>query len=52
MLIRVLVVDDQDPFRQAAAEVIAATETFALVGTAASGEESLDAVGQLALTWF
>lgn len=41
---RVLVVDDQEPFRSAAATVIAATEGFELVGTAIDGATSLAAV--------
>lgn len=46
--VRVLVVDDQEPFRRAAADVIASTTTFVLVGTAVTGEESLEAVARLA----
>jgi len=40
-VVQVLVVDDQEPFRQAAAAVIAATVGFAVAGVVASGEESL-----------
>ena len=47
MTVRVLVVDDQEPFRTAAAAVVAATDGFELVGSAASGEASLVAVAEL-----
>lgn len=40
--VSVLVVDDQPAFRQAMATVVAATDGFVLVGTAASGEEALE----------
>jgi DNA-binding NarL/FixJ family response regulator len=46
--VRVLVVDDQEPFRRAMAAVVEATEGFVLAGSAATGEESLVAVGDLA----
>lgn len=39
--VRVLVVDDQEPFRRAAGALISATEGFVLVGDAVDGEESL-----------
>ena len=42
--ISVLVVDDQEPFRQAVAGVVEATHGFALVGSVASGEDALAAV--------
>jgi CheY-like chemotaxis protein len=42
--VRVLVVDDQAPFRQAAAAVVAAVEGFELVGTADTGEAAVAAV--------
>ena len=42
--VRVVVVDDQEPFRRAAAAVLHASEGFELVGYAADGEESLTAV--------
>jgi DNA-binding NarL/FixJ family response regulator len=45
--VRVLVVDDQEPFRMAAAAVVAATDGFELVGSVASGEASLAAVAEL-----
>ncbi len=47
MTVRVLVVDDQEPFRLAAAAVVAATDGFQLVGSADSGEASLAAVAEL-----
>jgi two-component system invasion response regulator UvrY len=43
----VLVVDDQEQFRGAVREVVAAVPGFALVGEAASGEEAVAAVGSL-----
>lgn len=42
--VRVLVVDDQEPFRRAAGAMIVATDGFVLAGVAADGEESLRAV--------
>jgi DNA-binding NarL/FixJ family response regulator len=45
--VRVLVVDDQEPFRRAIAAVVSETEGFVVVGSAASGEDSLDAVVRL-----
>jgi len=45
--VRVLIVDDQKPFRDVAARVVAATEPFVVVGAVATGEEALDAVPQL-----
>jgi DNA-binding NarL/FixJ family response regulator len=39
--VRVLVVDDQAPFRHAMRSVVEETEGFEVVGEAASGEESL-----------
>ena len=47
MSVRVLVVDDQEPFRQAAAAVIAAADGFQLVGAAATGEASLEVLDAL-----
>ena len=46
--VRVLTVDDQRPFRVAAAAVVRRTPGFELVGEAASGEEALVAVAELA----
>jgi DNA-binding NarL/FixJ family response regulator len=45
--VRVLVVDDQEPFRRAMQAVVDATSGFAVVGTAASGEESIEVAGDL-----
>ena len=47
MSVRVLVVDDQEPFRLAAAAVVTATAGFELVGSAITGEASLAAVDEL-----
>jgi len=41
MTVRVLIVDDQEPFRRAMAAVVEETEGFTVVGTATTGEESL-----------
>jgi two-component system, NarL family, invasion response regulator UvrY len=40
--VRVLVADDQVPFRRAARSLIAATDGFELVGEAASGEQAVE----------
>jgi DNA-binding NarL/FixJ family response regulator len=48
MAVRVLVVDDQRPFRVAASAVLRRTSGFELVGEAASGEEALQQVAELA----
>jgi CheY-like chemotaxis protein len=45
--VRVLVVDDQEPFRRAMSAVVEETDGFVVVGSATSGEESLDAVATL-----
>jgi CheY-like chemotaxis protein len=45
--VRVLVVDDQEPFRRAIAAVVAETDGFVVVASTASGEESLAAVMRL-----
>ncbi|MGY1694755.1 MULTISPECIES: response regulator [unclassified Geodermatophilus] len=42
--VRVLVVDDQEPFRRAAGAVVSAVEEFELVGAVDSGEAAVDAV--------
>jgi DNA-binding NarL/FixJ family response regulator len=47
MPVRVLVVDDQEPFRLAAAAVIASTDGFELVGSAVTGEASVVAAEEL-----
>jgi DNA-binding NarL/FixJ family response regulator len=41
--VRVLIVDDQEPFRRAAADVFARTPGFVTVAEAASGEEAIEA---------
>jgi DNA-binding NarL/FixJ family response regulator len=45
--VRVLIVDDQAPFRLAAEQVIEATGGFEVVGAVASGEASVDAARAL-----
>jgi two-component system response regulator AlgR len=45
--VRVLVVDDQEPYRRAMAAVVDATEGFLVVGAVGTGEESLVAATQL-----
>jgi two-component system, NarL family, invasion response regulator UvrY len=45
--VRVLVVDDQAPFRRAARAVLDATSGFELVAEAASGEEAVDLAASL-----
>ena len=47
MTVRVLIVDDQEPFRMAATMVVEATEGFEVVGQAESGEESVDMAREL-----
>jgi CheY-like chemotaxis protein len=46
--VRVLVVDDQRPFREAAKHVVAATDGFEVVGQAESGEEAVELAAALA----
>lgn len=46
--VTVLVVDDQAPFRRAAAAVVGATAGFDIVGEAESGEAAVEAVDRLA----
>ena len=41
-VVRVLVVDDQAPFRQAARAVVSVTEGFEVVGEAITGEEAVE----------
>ncbi|HSS68694.1 MAG TPA: response regulator transcription factor [Nocardioidaceae bacterium] len=45
--VRVLIVDDQEPFRRAMAAVVDETDGFVVVGSATSGEESLTAADEL-----
>jgi two-component system invasion response regulator UvrY len=46
-VVKVLIVDDQPPFRLAARTVIRRAEGFELVGEAASGEEAVERVAEL-----
>ena len=46
-MVRVLLVDDQEPFLRAMAAVVAETPGFEVVGRAASGEEALDLAATL-----
>ncbi len=45
--VSVLIVDDQAPFRRAAAAVVRVTGGFEVVGEAGSGEEAVDLAGSL-----
>jgi DNA-binding NarL/FixJ family response regulator len=45
--VRVLIVDDQEPFRSAARLVIEMTEGFEVAGEAADGEEAIELTGEL-----
>jgi two-component system invasion response regulator UvrY len=45
--VRVLVVDDQDPFRQVLCQVVGAVGGMVVVGEARSGEEALRAADEL-----
>ncbi len=45
--VSVLIVDDQAPFRMAAAAVVRATPGFQVVGQAASGEEAVQTAAEL-----
>jgi DNA-binding NarL/FixJ family response regulator len=51
MTVRVLVVDDQEPFRSAAAAVVAATDGFQVVGSAASGRRPWSPWTSFTRTW-
>jgi len=44
--VRVLIVDDQEPFRRAMAAVVDETDGFVVAATAASGEESVTAAAE------
>ena len=48
MSVRVLIVDDQEPFRLAARMVVEATDGFEIVGEAETGEESVAMAADLA----
>ena len=45
MTVRVLIVDDQEPFRLAARMVVDATDGFEVVGEAETGEASVEMAG-------
>ena len=45
--VRVLIVDDQEPFRRAMAAVVEATDGFEVGGYATTGEESVAAAAEL-----
>ena len=47
MPVRVLIVDDQEPFRMAARMVVDATEGFEVVGEAETGEDSITMAAEL-----
>jgi DNA-binding NarL/FixJ family response regulator len=47
MSVRVLIVDDQAPFRDAARAVVEATDGFEVVGESGTGEASIEAASQL-----
>jgi DNA-binding NarL/FixJ family response regulator len=48
MSVRVLIVDDQEPFRMAARLVVEATDGFEVVGEAETGESSVEMARDLA----
>jgi len=48
MPVRVLIVDDQEPFRMAARMVVEATDGFEVVGEAETGEDSVVMARELA----
>ena len=47
MAVRVMIVDDQEPFRLAARMVVDATEGFEVVGEAETGEDSVEKAREL-----
>jgi len=47
MTVRVLIVDDQEPFRMAARMVVEATDGFEVVGEAETGESSIEMAREL-----
>lgn len=47
MPVRVLIVDDQEPFRMAARMVVEATDGFEVVGEAETGEDSIEMAREL-----
>ncbi|MGQ0669720.1 MAG: response regulator [Actinomycetota bacterium] len=47
MTVRVLIVDDQEPFRQAARMVVEATDGFEVAGESETGEDSIEKAREL-----
>ncbi|MGH2656011.1 MAG: response regulator [Actinomycetota bacterium] len=47
MTVRVLIVDDQEPFRQAARAVVELTDGFEVAGEAETGEDAVDRAREL-----
>jgi DNA-binding NarL/FixJ family response regulator len=47
MMVRVLIVDDQEPFRLAARMVVEATDGFEVVGESETGESSIEMAHEL-----
>jgi DNA-binding NarL/FixJ family response regulator len=47
MAVRVMIVDDQEPFRMAARLVVEATDGFEVAGEAESGEQSVELAKEL-----
>lgn len=47
MATRVLIVDDQEPFRMAARMVVEATDGFEVAGESETGEDSVEKAGEL-----
>ncbi len=47
MATRVLIVDDQEPFRMAARAVVEATDGFEVAGESETGEAAVEAAGRL-----
>jgi DNA-binding NarL/FixJ family response regulator len=47
MTVRVMIVDDQEPFRMAARMVVDATDGFEVVGEAETGEDSVEMAREL-----
>lgn len=47
MTVRVLIVDDQEPFREAARMVVEVSDGFEVVGEAESGEEGIERAREL-----
>jgi len=52
MPVEVLICDDQEAFRSAAREVVAAVKGFEVVGLVETGEESVVAAADYAQTWY